>query len=232
MFIVSMIGMPLVLRRVLMGISVAVRSAILIPMPIVAWAAVFRAIVAAPRVWLRLTATMHLLMLHRAIVGPTTTFRSRDRASLWPAKVRSLFVSRHDPWAVKFSRPRGSGDHWPTVIFGSEKRAIVAGTALVIPLHMGRFVVVLPAPHFLLVRWTRIDSAPAPVETDAVHSDIIDDGLVVDVNVGDGHIVHGAVVVEVAVSPIATFIAVAKVAEAIVHAAVEADVRSPVARMP
>ena len=49
------------------------------------------------------------------IVGSPTTFWSRDRASLWTAKGRSLFVSRHHSRAVEFPGPRGSGDRWPTV---------------------------------------------------------------------------------------------------------------------
>jgi hypothetical protein len=47
MFIVSVIGVSFVLRRVLVGISVAVRTAVLMSAPIVAWSAVFRAIAAA-----------------------------------------------------------------------------------------------------------------------------------------------------------------------------------------
>src|SRR5215469_9762077 len=88
------------------------------------------------------------------------------------------------------------------------------------------------APHFLLAGRARIDATPAAVVADAVHRDIINDGLVVDVNVRDGHVVHRAVVVEVALSPVATFIAPAEIAKAIIHAAIETNVRSPIARVP
>src|ERR1700751_992701 len=70
------------------------------------------------------------------------------------------------------------------------------------------------------------------VVADAVHRDVVDDSLVVDVNVGDGDVVHGAVVIEVAVAPVSAFIAVAEIAEAVIHASVETDVRPPISRMP
>src|SRR6516225_6281053 len=147
-------------------------------------------------------------------------------------KGRSCLVSRHHSRAVKFSRARSGGDWGPTVVFGSKKPTTAAGIALVVPLVVSRLRMVFAVPHFLFVRRVGINSATATVVSDPVHRNVIDDGLVVDVNVCDSHVVHGAVVVEMAVSPIATIVAVAKVAEAIVHAAVETYVLSPVARVP
>jgi len=76
--------------------------------------------------------------------------------------------------------------------------------------------------------WAHINAAPAAVVGDA--GDVVHhDGAVVDVSdAGDIDAVDGAVVVEVVASPIAAVVAIAGVAEAIVDAAVETDVKAPV----
>ena len=51
-------------------------------------------------------------------------------------------------------------------------------------------------------------------------------------NVGDVYVVNGAVVIEVPTAPIAAFITLAEIAEAVINPAVEANVRAPVADMP
>ena len=61
----------------------------------------------------------------------------------------------------------------------------------------------------------------------------VDYGLVVNiVNVRVVHVIHGAVVVELSVIPISAFIAETSIAETVVDATVESDVRAPVAAMP
>ena len=45
-------------------------------------------------------------------------------------------------------------------------------------------------------------------------------------------VIDGAVVVEVVTSPVSAGVAGANVAESVIHAAVEADVRSPITGMP
>ena len=70
------------------------------------------------------------------------------------------------------------------------------------------------------------NSTLAAVIADMVHRGVVDYGLVVDiVNVRDVHVIHRAVVVEGSVIPISAFIADTTVAEAIVDATVEADLR-------
>jgi len=73
------------------------------------------------------------------------------------------------------------------------------------------------------------DSARASVITHVVYRDIIHcHGLIVDV--GDvGDIVHGSIVEESTVVPISALIAYPNVAKAIVNAAIESDVRPPIA---
>src|SRR5581483_9513263 len=77
------------------------------------------------------------------------------------------------------------------------------------------------------------DAAVAAVVADPVHRDVVDHGGVVGVvDVGDVDVVDAAVVPEVAVAPFAAVVAVAGVAVAVVDAAIEADVRAPVAGVP
>jgi hypothetical protein len=80
--------------------------------------------------------------------------------------------------------------------------------------------------------WARHQAAAASVVADPV---VIDDCDIVNVDVPDDRRIHacdGAVVVEVVVIPIAALIARAKVAVAVIHAAIKAQVRSPVAVVP
>src|SRR5258707_14809561 len=64
-----------------------------------------------------------------------------------------------------------------------------------------------------------------------VHGGVVyDDRLVVDVgNIGDIHVGHAAVVVEVASAPLATVETFTGIAEPVVNAAIEAHVRTPAA---
>src|ERR1700722_10036085 len=78
-----------------------------------------------------------------------------------------------------------------------------------------------------------IKSAGSAAVAGVVGGGVIDDGLVVgitDVCVAD--VIHRAVVVEGAVVPISAFIAHTTKTEAVVDAAVEADVRAPVSAIP
>src|SRR5271156_6811245 len=87
----------------------------------------------------------------------------------------------------------------------------------------------LAAVGFLL-RGRPCFDPPGAVETgvDVVHND----RPVVDVGHVHVHVHHRAVIEEGAASPLAAAEAYAAVAEAVVNAAVEADVRSPVASVP
>jgi hypothetical protein len=79
---------------------------------------------------------------------------------------------------------------------------------------------------------TRVDTAPTSVVADAFVGDI-GHPVVIDVMYDvDIHVVHGPVVSESVAVPIAAFVTMADVAEAVVDAAVEADVRGPIAVIP
>jgi hypothetical protein len=93
---------------------------------------------------------------------------------------------------------------------------------------------VLLACYSLFLRGRSRDSpARATVEADTSYSHIVDDGFVVDV--GDVHateIVHGRVVAEDAVSPVAAFVAGAHIAETVIDTAVVSNMRPPVSGVP
>jgi len=83
---------------------------------------------------------------------------------------------------------------------------------------------------FFLSRWSRGDPAGAAVVADPVHCGVVDHrGVVGVVNVGDVHVVHRTVVLELSVVPTAAFIAPTAVAVAIVDSAVETNVLTPIA---
>src|ERR1019366_2404102 len=78
-----------------------------------------------------------------------------------------------------------------------------------------------------------VNSPIAAVIADMVYRGVVDNGFVVNiVNVRDVHVIHRAVVVEGSVVPISAFIAETTIAEAVVDATVEADMRTPVAFIP
>jgi hypothetical protein len=97
----------------------------------------------------------------------------------------------------------------------------------------------LPAPRVCCSCANRLSSSavgrasipPGPLKAGVrvIH----DDGAAVDVSdIGHVHVHHGAVVEECAASPFAATKTYAAVSEAVVNAAVEADVRSPIASVP
>src|SRR5208283_2103784 len=77
------------------------------------------------------------------------------------------------------------------------------------------------------------NSTLASVIADMVHRGFVDDGLFVNIgDVRDIHVTHRAVVEEGSVVPISASIADTTIAEAVVHAAVEADTLAPIAFIP
>src|SRR5215472_11194891 len=159
-----------------------------------------------------------LLMRNWAIVGTAITRAVRARGYDFPA--------------VKFSGPRGGGDRWSPMVLGSQKGSIVSRLMLMPHLRTCGFKVAFPSPSLLFMSRTSTDSAVASVIADAIHPDVIDHSSVVDMHVGDPDVIDAAVVVEVPTSPVSARIAGANIAETIVNAAVETDMRSPITRIP
>ena len=76
-----------------------------------------------------------------------------------------------------------------------------------------------------------LQSALSAVEAHTSAAAVVSaDSAVVNVmHHGNVHIVNGAVVIEVPAAPVAALVADADIAEAVIHAAIEADMRTPVA---
>ncbi len=155
------------------------------------------------------------------------------RAGFFRRHLRDAISSTRGPRSdyaspAKLSGPGGGGDGGAAVIGGGEQRAILAGGVFLLALRGDRRSVGFVGETFLLGGGTDLHSTLSAVEG---HVRVVDDDrLVIDVgDVGDVYVGDGAVVEEVAFAPLATLEAVAAVAEAVVDAAVEADLRSPVA---
>src|SRR5450631_1682332 len=95
-------------------------------------------------------------------------------------------------------------------------------------------ILTLGAIRILFLRsWRSAHSSASAVIADASDVDVVDDGLLVHVvNLNGIYIINIAVVVEVATSPVATLITAAAVTVAVVDAAVESNLRAPVAGVP
>jgi len=142
--------------------------------------------------------------------------------SYWPR--RDHIVS------AEFSGPRGGCDGRTAMVHRSQKFAVTARSILVLDLIMRSSKVALVHESFFIMRWPPLNSARATVESNA--SSVFDHGAVINVNVGDGHIAYRAVVEKVTASPFAAEEADSDVAEAVIHSAVETNMRSPITGMP
>jgi hypothetical protein len=91
----------------------------------------------------------------------------------------------------------------------------------------------LVCPGLFLRGRSRGSPTSAAIEANVSYSDVVDDGFVVDVgDVDAAEIIHGPVVRKDAASPVAAFIPGAHIAEAVIDAAVESDMRPPISGVP
>jgi len=119
------------------------------------------------------------------------------------------------------------------VIDRCEESPIGAGRVLMLRLQGCRRRMRLLGPSPFLGGWLSSDAAVAAIEADIAHCGVVDDRLVVDVG-DDGrvHLGDGAVLEEGPMVPMAAPVAYTPVTTAVVHAAIEADVGTPVPGMP
>src|SRR5580704_14959327 len=114
-----------------------------------------------------------------------------------------------------------------------QERVVGTGSVHMLGLHRGWRGVLLASRTLFRGGRPGADSTPASVVADMVYRRGIDYGFAVNiVNIRDVHIVHRAVVVEGSVIPISASVADTTVAEAVVDATVEADLRTPIAFIP
>jgi len=134
-------------------------------------------------------------------------------------------------WSVELARPCRRGYGRTSVIFRRKQLPVLPGGMLMLSLRRQHCIVRLATKPFFLRRGPRLDTAWAVVAyiPRAIHNN----GPVVDVrHIGHVYISDRAVVEEGATSPLSAVEADAAVSEAIVDAAVEADMWAPIAPVP
>src|SRR6266851_5631860 len=151
---------------------------------------------------------------------------------------------------VGCSRTRGSGrdgaasgeycgtcgcrDCGPALVCRCELRAIGACDVLVLDLQRGSCDVPFTIRRQFDGRRPRINSASAAIVADPVNVGIVvDHGCAIGVvDVRDIYVVHAGVVEKAIVIPASAFVAETAVTEAVIHAAIKADVFTPVSAAP
>src|ERR1700676_540187 len=101
-------------------------------------------------------------------------------------------------------------------------------------LHRGSCDVLLAIDRQFDRRRSRMNSAIATVVADPVDVGIVVDhgGVIGVVNLVDIYVVHGGVVVEAIAIPASAFVAESAVTEAVIYAAIEADMFTPISAVP
>lgn len=87
----------------------------------------------------------------------------------------------------------------------------------------------LTSESFLLSRRARGDPTVAAVVANMIHSSVDHSGVVNVVNVGDVNVVYRSVVEKMAAVPASAIVAVAEIPVTVIDAAIETDLRTPVA---
>ena len=114
-----------------------------------------------------------------------------------------------------------------------QESMIAAGSLHMLGLQLCWRPVLLTCRRLFCLRRTGGDSTSTAVIADMVYRRVVDYGLVINiVNIRDVYVIHRAVVIEGSVIPIPSLITGTAIAVAVVDAAVEADLRTPVAAIP
>jgi len=120
---------------------------------------------------------------------------------------------------------------WAAMVYAGKLRPVGAGDVLILDLcPHGRGMCLMTSRQFR-GPGAHLQSALSAVEAHTCAAAVVSaDAAVVNVmHHGDVHIVDRAVVIEVSAAPVAALVADADIAKAVVHAAIEADMRTPVA---
>ena len=153
-------------------------------------------------------------------------FRLRRRSLVFAARLSGRNNASFE--IPGFGRSR---DGRLALVGGSTQLGITPRCLNVLRLRGYRTDVVLVSVVLLLRRRARFDPTRTPVVADVSFGHIRDPGIVGVVNDGGVHVIHVSVVGEVTTFPAAAFITNTTVAEAIVDAAVEAHLWSPISFM-
>ena len=118
------------------------------------------------------------------------------------------------------------------MVLRSQEGPIAARLMLMPHLLTCGFKVAFSSPSLLFMSRTSTNSAVASVIADTIHRDVVDHSSVIDMHVGDPDVVDAAVVVEVPTSPVSARIPGANIAETVIDAPIETDMRAPITRIP
>jgi len=176
--------------------------------------------------WLPLLLSLALLVL--LLLG--VLLKGCSRAALLGRNL-VVHLRRSLNAAIGGQRPTHDRIGWPSVVYIGKLRAVEAGDMFMLNLRPHGRRVLFTKRHHFRGSGVYLQAALAPVEAHSIAAPVfIDDPVVVYVVHFPGiDVVDRAVVVEVTAAPIAAVIAKADVAKAIVHAAIVAHVRTPVA---
>jgi hypothetical protein len=143
-------------------------------------------------------------------------------------------ITRPDHTGTVEGRWSGSCGHLrPALVHRRPLGAVGARHLLMLGLHRRRSDVAPAQGSFLSSIGARVDSAIATVIADAIHSDVIHYGPVVDiVNASYVHAIDGPVVIKITTAPASALVAVTGITEAVVDATVKAHLRTPISDMP
>src|SRR5215469_6669297 len=148
--------------------------------------------------------------------------RGMIRASRLPGCDYSMLAERRGPGSCR--------DRRLATIHRGAKLRITTGRLHVLGLSGNRWKVPVARGNFILRCGAGCNATRATVIADPVDGGVFDDGGVIDiVNVGDIHIVDGAIVKEAFAFPTPAFVPFTGVAEAVRNSAVETNTRTPVA---
>jgi len=113
----------------------------------------------------------------------------------------SRLLSGHHS-TIEFTGLRSRSNRRPPVVHRGQKCVVGAGSAHMLRLHRGGLRVSIARRNLIRGVRTSIDSTSAAVVADMVDRSVVDDGLGVNMNVGDVNVIHRTVVVEGSVIPI------------------------------
>jgi hypothetical protein len=173
-----------------------------------------------------------------AVVGRvdiwTTSRASGTGCMFTTAVIRRTSSPRGDsPFAREHARALSRSDRRLTAVHGGPQVVVTEGCVLVLSLHCSKGHMVIMFCYELAAARACLQAAFTTVVTHPSHVDVVDDRLVVDV--GDVNVVdvrNRTVVVERAVIPVTALETNTAVPESVVDAAVESDVRTPIAGVP
>ena len=184
-----------------------------------------------------------------AVLRPEVPRRAWPTAILGAVRARRPIVVRHithrpTMWtdgvpgrdnaaARKLARPRCRCDRRSSVVHRLPEVPVARRKMLMVPLHRRRVEVTLMFRTQLVCGRTRMQTTGAAVEADTVHGDVVDNRPVVYVrHVNAADVTDRPVIKEGPTAPVTALESNTGVPEAVVHTAIESDVRAPVAGVP